>query len=117
MEAHGTFQQDLCSQAIIHRKWKELLPVDIELGTQVNLLDEYMMLTLDNIQSVAKTRSADKIAPARNLYLSIWNTLGLKSKSTMVWHLDDIDKDNLTLLWTLLTRSHGTAAQRRSYGI
>ena len=111
MEAHRTFREDLRSQAIVRRNWKEIFLVDTELGMEVNLLDKYMMLTLTNMQDAARKRNAEDIAPARNLYLSIWNTLGAKPKSNMVSHLDTIGEDGPTLLWTLLTQYHGTADQ------
>ena len=75
METHGTFREDLRSQAIVRCKWKSLLLVDDNTGMQLNLLDDYMKLTLLDMKEAARLRSADEKAPARNLYLSVWNTL------------------------------------------
>ena len=111
MDTHGTLREDLRSQAIVRRKWKSLLLVDDDTGMELNLLDDYMKLTLDDLQEAKRLRTGDEIAPARNLYLSVWNTLGSKPKTKMVGFLEDIGEDGPTLLWTLLTQYHGTAAQ------
>ena len=71
MDTHGTFREDLQSQAIVQQKWKNLLLVNDDTGMELNLLDDYMKLTLKDLQEAKQLRSADKIAPARNLYLSV----------------------------------------------
>ena len=111
METLGTFREDLRTQSIVRRKWKDLLLVDTDLSKQVNLLDEYSLLTLDDLQEHQRLRAPGQEAPACNLYLAIWNTLGTRPKAKMVLHLLDLNEDGPTLLWCLLTTYHGTAAQ------
>ena len=39
--------------------------VNTELGTQVNMLDKYMLITLGNLQDLAKTRGTKENAPEK----------------------------------------------------
>ena len=111
LETHGTFREDLRSQSIVRRGWKTLLSVQNSSGQDTNLLDGYMTLTLKDLHRAASTRKPEDVAPARNLYLAIWNTLGNKPKTKMVAQRAKVMDDGPTLLWMLLTEYHGTAAQ------
>ena len=110
LETHGTFREDLRTQALVRREWETILQVQDSKGTNVNILDKYMRLSYEEVDRERKGRPAN-YAPARNMYLAIWNTLGAKPKQKMVSYHAKIRGDGPTLLWFLLTAYHGTAAQ------
>ena len=103
MDTHSTFKEDLRSQVIVQRKCKNLLLVDNNTCMELNLLNNYMKLTLEDFHKTKRLHSAEEIAPTRILYLSVWNTLGSKPKTKMVGFLNDIEEDGPTLLWMLLS--------------
>ena len=70
-----------------------------------------MNLTLENLQDAVAIRPPDLEVPSRNLYITIWNTLGTKPKAKMFAHLDAINKDGPIFHWTLFTQYHVTEAR------
>ena len=61
IETHGTFREDLRSQAIVQCKWKNLILGNDNTGMELNLLDNYMKLTLEDLQEEKRLRSAEEI--------------------------------------------------------
>ena len=74
-----------------------------------------MMVDLKEIQKQSTSRLPILQAPARNLFLAVWQKIGANPKAKMVTRTNMVKQDGPTLLWKLLTEYHNTAAQSIRY--
>lgn len=84
LETHGTFREDLRTQALVRREWNKILHMQDSKGTMVNVLDKYMKLSYAEVDTARKSRPSELSAPVRNMFLAIWNTLGSKPKQKII---------------------------------
>ena len=103
-------RHDIRTQAKSRHHWPDLLKVCKD-DKELDLLDKYMVITLDNMKKSRAQRPAEHNAAATNLYIAIWDTIGSYPKSKVIPHQEKINGDGPTLLRCLLTKFHGTAAQ------
>ena len=70
-----------------------------------------MQLSEVEMRESRRTRTPSQAAPAMNMYIALWRSLGSSAKAKMLSHKKSIGTDGPTLLWTLLRTYQGTAAQ------
>lgn len=64
MDTYATFREDLCSQAIVKRKLKEIHLVYTKIRILASLVDEYILHTLENMQSAVKIKKCGHDCPS-----------------------------------------------------
>ena len=78
------FQEDLRTESLARRKWMRLIFVTDSRGEKMNILDYYMRLTAVDLKEVSCVRSPSHAAPAINMYIALWHSLGLSAKAKML---------------------------------
>ena len=91
-------REDLCTESLACRKWMRLLFVTDSRGEKMNILDHYMHLTAVDLKEVARIRSPSHAAPAINMYIALWLSLGSSAKAKMLSNKKSIGTDGPSLL-------------------
>ena len=65
------FRKDLRTEALARRGWMSLLTIQLSEGSEVSILDNYMLLGKADLKSSNRARSSELQSPAINMYISL----------------------------------------------
>ena len=95
-------RKDLRTEALTHRGWMKLLTIMLVDGSEVSTLASYMLLSTVDLKLENCTQPYDLHSPSMNVYITLWHSLGLSMKASILSHKKVIKTDGPTLLWILL---------------
>ena len=69
-DSHMMFREDLRTETLTCRNWRNLIKIKTN-DSEHNLLNQYMLLTYEDLTSAKNKHQANKIATSRNMYIAI----------------------------------------------